>query len=92
MNAMTKAFAKHKAAYDERQRLSGTDEFIDAVSKSDQLLLKLAKTPCESDEEFFVKLAHIAEIEFKDYGDPEGRDFESLVIAVRSYLAQRRGQ
>lgn len=46
--------------------------------------------PCASDAEFFTKLAYLAEIEFKDYGKPEGQDYESLLCDVRGHLAQRR--
>jgi hypothetical protein len=53
-------------------------------------LLKLAKTPCTSDDEFFTKLAYLAEIELKDYGDPKGRDFEATMSAVLAYLDQRK--
>lgn len=94
MNALAKAFANHQAVYDERERLGGRgpdDDAYDAlVSKADELLMKLAKAPCAGDDEFFAKLAHIVEIEVKDSGEPEGQNFESTVVAVRNYLAQRR--
>ena len=51
---------------------------------------QMASVPCASDAEFFTKLAYLAEIEFKDYGKPEGQDYESLVCAIRAHLAQRR--
>jgi hypothetical protein len=72
--------------------LLGSDDrrHAKAVQKSDRIVLKLAKISCASDEEFFTKLAHIAEVEFKDYGDPEGQNYEGMLIAVRSYLAQRK--
>lgn len=93
MNALAKAFANHKAVYAEREELGGdgpdADAYNELVSKADRLLLKLAKAPCASDEEFFAKLAHIAEVEIKDSGGPEGQNFESTMVAVRSYLAQR---
>jgi len=92
MSALPKAFAASKAAYDERERAgaAGNSEFNKLVSKSDRLLLKLAKMRCASDDEFFAKLAFIVEIELSDYGDPEGQNFESTLIAVRSYLEQRK--
>jgi len=91
MNALAKAFANHRAVYDERERLGRTgqeDAYDELVLKSDRLLMKLAKAPCANDEEFIAKLAHIAEVEIKDSGEPEGQNFESTVVAVRSYLAQ----
>jgi len=94
MNAVTKALSASQAVYDERERLEriGQEDayYDELVSKSDRLLMKLAKEPCANDEEFFAKLAHIVEIEVKDSGEPEGQNFESTVVAVRSYLAQRR--
>jgi hypothetical protein len=97
MNALTEMLAKHKAIYKNRQLLGSAgpekdEQFSKAITKSDRVLLKIAKMPCASDAEFFVKLAYIAEIEFGDYGDHEGRDYESLVCAMRAYLKQRRGQ
>ena len=95
MNAQTKMLAKHRAIYERRQSLEDTEwlsskRYTNQVSLSDRVLLQLAKAPCANDDEFFAKLAYIVEIELKDYGDPEGRDFESTVSAVRSYLEQRK--
>ena len=93
MSAQTKMLAKHRVIYERRQVLEDTDwlsaRYNDQVSLSDRVLLKLAKAPCANDDEFFAKLAYIVEIELKDYGDPEGINFESTICAVRAYLEQR---
>jgi hypothetical protein len=65
-------------------------QYSKAVQKSDRIVRKLAKMSCASDDELFAKLAHIAEVEFKDYGDPRGQNYEGVVIAVRTYLKRRK--
>jgi hypothetical protein len=91
MNTLTEMLAQHRALRED-MRLLGSDDrrHAKAVQKSDRIVRKLAKMSCASDEEFFTKLAHIAKVEFKDYGDPEGQNYEGMLIAVRSYLAQRK--
>ena len=94
MTSLTEMLAEHKAIYQKRQALEGAGEegesFSKMVSKSDRFMLRIAKTPCADDDEFFAKLAYLVRIELGDYGDPRGRDYEATLGAVRAYLAQRR--
>jgi len=95
MNALTEMLAQHKAIREDMQHLGSAGgeyeaQFDKAVQKSDRIVRKLAKMPCASDAEFFAKLEHIAKVEFEDYGDPEGRNYEGVVVAVRTYLKRRK--
>ena len=95
MNPLTERLSEHKAIREDLGLLGSAgpeheSKFNELVKASDRILLELAKTPCASDAEFFAKLAHIAEIEFGDCGDPEdGSDFPALAVAVRTHLMQR---
>jgi hypothetical protein len=95
MNALNGIIAKHKTVRENMRLLGSAGEeykaqYSKAVQKSDRIVRKLAKMSCPSDDEFFARLEHIAKVEFEDYGDPEGDNYEGVVIAVRSYLAQRK--
>jgi hypothetical protein len=95
MNALTEMLAQHKAIRKGMQSQGSAEEnteaqFAKAVQKSDRIVRKLAKMSCASDDEFFAKLEHIAKVEFEDYGSPEGRNYEGVVVAVRTYLKRRK--
>jgi hypothetical protein len=63
------------------------DESDDLINEADRLLLEIARTPCASDDEFFVRAAHFLKWEINDYGDP--KDYDATVVGLREYLAQR---